>query len=182
LLDSPFQDPKLASLHIDIETFDAPREVELVEVALETPSVRPGEAVQAFVRLQPYRGEAEVRTLSISLPGDVPAGPLRMTLRGATVPDPDRDAMIEERERDPLEQVISDLPPIVSWGELLAALRNRPRARELLIEIPGEDRPRRLARIDLGDEEGVIVTGIEHLTVMVETDEAAPTDSETEDR
>ena len=180
---NPFQDPRLASIDVHVRTFDAPREVELVEVALETPTVTPGGTVQAFIRLQPYRAEAEVRTLSIKVPDDVKEGPLRLTLRGATIPDPERENLVLDEDRDPLEQAISDLPPIVSWGELLAALQNRPKARDLLVEAPGEDRPRRLARLDLGGDDGAIVTGVQHVTVTVvasETPSASDTDTTTD--
>jgi hypothetical protein len=118
--------------------------------------------VQAFVRLQPWRGEAEVRTLAVELPDDVPPGPLTITFRGASVPDPDA----EEREPpppDPLRQPISGLPPVLSWAELLSALENRPQARELLAEIPGAHRPQRLAREDLGR----VVDGLQRVTVTV---------------
>ncbi len=180
LTSNPFQEPNLAGIEVRITTYPTLREVEIVEVALETPSVKPGESVQAFVRLQPYRGQAEVRTLSISIPEDVTPGPLRLTLRGATIPDPERETLPADEERDPLEQAISDLPPIVSWAELLVALENRPKARELLIEIPGEDRPKRLARIDLGGRGRGIVTGVQHVTVTIE-DPDTPASPETEE-
>jgi hypothetical protein len=162
LLDNPFQEPGLARVSVRIDVQEGPRDVELVEVALETPEVAPGGTVQAFVRLQPWRGEAEVRTLAVELPDDVPPGPLTITFRGASVPDPDA----EEREPpppDPLRQPISGLPPVLSWAELLSALENRPQARELLAEIPGAHRPQRLAREDLGR----VVDGLQRVTVTV---------------
>jgi hypothetical protein len=169
LLDNPFQDPDIARVSVRIGVQEGPRDVELVEVALETPEVAPGGTVQAFVRLQPWRGEAEVRTLAVELPDDVSPGPLTITFRGASVRDPDA----EEREPpppDPLRQPISGLPPILSWAELLSALENRPQAREVLVEIPGAQRPRRLARQDLGR----VVDGLERVTVTVVDPDDAP--------
>ena len=169
LLDNPFQDPDIARVSVRIVVQEGPRDVELVEVALETPEVAPGGTVQAFVRLQPWRGEAEVRTLAVDVPDDVSPGPLTITFRGASVRDPDG----EEREPpppDPLRQPISGLPPVLSWAELLSALENRPQARELLVEIPGAQRPRRLAREDLGR----VVDGLERVTVTVVDPDDAP--------
>jgi hypothetical protein len=162
LLDNPFQEPDLARVSVRVGVHETPRDVELVEVALETPEVAPGGTVQAFVRLQPWRGAAEVRTLAVELPDDVPPGPLTLTFRGASVRDPEA----EERRpppADPLRQPISGLPPVLSWAELLSALESRPQARELLVEIPGAQRPRRLAREDLGQ----VVDGLERVTVTV---------------
>lgn len=162
LLDNPFRDPRLSRVSVRVGVDERPRDAEIVEVALETPEVEPGGTVQAFVRVQPYRGEAEVRTLSFDVPDDAAPGPLRLTFRGASVPDPDADEA-EPPPADPLRQAISGLPPVISWAELLAALENRAQARELLVEIPGATRPRRLAREDLGH----VVTGLERVTVRV---------------
>ncbi len=170
LVDNPFRDPELARVSVRVGVVERPTHVELVEVALETPRVAPGGTVQAFVRVQPFRGEAEIRNLAVRLPDDLEAGPLQLTFRGASVPDPEA-AEREPPPPDPLRQAISGLPPVLSWAELLAALENRPQARELLVEIPGEVRPRRLLREDLG----AVLTGLERVTVQV-TDEGAGED------
>lgn len=161
LLDNPFRSPGLARVSVRVEVEERSLDAELVEIALETPEVDPGGTVVAFVRVQPFRGEAQVRTVSVPVPDDVEPGPLRLTFRGAAVRDPEE----EEREpvRDPLRQATSGLPPVISWGELLAALEDRPQARELIVEIPGARRARRLAREDLG----TVVTGLERVTVQV---------------
>jgi hypothetical protein len=175
LLDNPFREPDLARVSVRVGVHETPRDVELVEVALETPEVAPGGTVQAFVRLQPWRGEAQVRTLAVELPDDVPSGPLTLTFRGASVRDPEA----EERRPpppDPLRQPISGLPPVLSWAELLAALETRPQARELLVEIPGAQRPRRLAREDLDQ----VVDGLERVTVTVAAEASGEDPSATE--
>lgn len=171
LLDNPFKDPELARVSVLVEVEERPTDAELVEIALETPEVDPGGTVVAFVRVQPFRGEAQVRTVSVDVPADVEPGPLRLTFRGAAVRDPEEDE--REPPRDPLRQATSGLPPVISWGELLAALEDRPQARELIVEIPGARRARRLAREDLG----TVVTGLERVTVQVRDD--ASDDGET---
>lgn len=162
LLGNPFRDPNLVRVALRIEIREERDHAELVEVALEAPEVAPGGTVQAFLRLQPFRGEARVTTLAIPVPDDVRPGELVLTFRGASVPDP----RIEEDDppaADPYDQATSGLPPLLSWGELIGALEERPQARELLVEIPGETRPRRLARTDLGS----LVTGLERVTVRI---------------
>ena len=162
LLGNPFRDPGLARVALRIEIREERDHAELVEVALEAPEVAPGGTVQAFLRLQPFRGEARVATLAIAIPDDVPPGELVLTFRGASVPDPRSDED-DPPAADPYEQATSGLPPLLSWGELIGALQERPQARELLVEIPGEMRPRRLTRTDLGS----LVTGLERVTVRV---------------
>ncbi|MEX2502130.1 MAG: hypothetical protein WD336_07125, partial [Trueperaceae bacterium] len=162
LHDNPFRAPNLARLSLRIEIHDGMPHADLVEIALETPEVDSGGTVLAFVRMQPFREEAEVRTLRIPVPDDAEPGPLRLTFRGASVPDPEA----QERDPpppDPLRQPTSGLPPVLSWAELMVALHERPQARELLVEIPGELRPRRLAGFDAGAP----VQGLERVTVTV---------------
>ncbi len=169
LADNPFREANLARLSLVVTTHPEPRDVEVVEVALERPTAPPGGSVPAFVRLQPWRADADVRTISVPLPDDVEPGPLELTVRGASVPDPRRDDR-PDAPRDPLRQAISDLPPILSWGELLTALENRPQAREVVVEIPGTDRPRRLARFATDG----VATGVRHVTVQVTSPSDAP--------
>lgn len=166
LLDNPFRDPRIERLSLTIEVQDRRSDAEIVEVALEEPEVAPGGTVTAFVRLQPFRGEAEVRTLRVGVPDDVQPGPLTLTFRGASVPDPERPRSEPEVDRD--RQATSGLPPVLSWAELIGALETRPQARELLAEIPGPSRPHRLARDDVGH----LVRGLERVRVHV-LDEAS---------
>jgi hypothetical protein len=167
LLGNPFREPDLRRVALRIEVRDERDHAELVQVALEAPEVAPGGTVQAYLRLQPFRGEARVTTLAIPIPDDVPAGELVLTFRGASVPDPRADED-DPPAADPYEQATSGLPPLLSWGELIGALEDRLQARELLVEIPGDTRPRRLARTDLGS----LVTGLERVTVRVRDPDA----------
>lgn len=162
LLENPFRAPELVRVAVRVELSDAREHAELVEIALETPETEPGGTVQAFVRVQPFRGEARVLTLAVPIPDDAPPGELVLTVRGASVPDP-RWEDLDPPAADPYEQATSGLPPLLSWAELLGALEARPQARELVVEIPGETRPRRLARRDVGG----VVTGLERVTVRV---------------
>jgi hypothetical protein len=168
LLGNPFREPDLRRVALRIEVRDERDHAELVEVALETPEVAPGGTVQAFLRLQPFRGEARVTTLAVPIPDDAAPGELVLTFRGASVPDP-RVGEDDPPAADPYEQATSGLPPLLSWGELIGALEERPQARELLVEIPGDGRPRRLARTDLGS----LVTGLERVTVRIVDPDAA---------
>ncbi len=169
--DNPFRDPELARVALHLDVAPERRHAELVEAALETPEVDPGGTAIAFVRIQPFRAEPEVRTVRVPIPDDAPPGPLRLTFRGASVPDPE----VEERTPpppDPLRQPTSGLPPVLSWGELIAALSERPQARDLLVEMPGEARPRRLQRVDAGAP----LLGLERLTVTVRDPDADRSD------
>lgn len=160
---NPFQDPQLTGLTVDVEVGDDAARVELVQAALETPSVEPGGTAVAFVRLQPYRAEPTIESISVPIPDDTPPGPLTLTFRGASVDDPNAPEGISS-PLDPLEQPTSERPAILSWAELIGALESRVTASELVVEVDLEDGRRRMARLP----QEAVVLGLKRLTVTVE--------------
>jgi hypothetical protein len=162
---NPFQDPQLTGLTVDVEVGDDAERTELVQAALETPSVTPGGTAVAFVRLQPYRNEPVIESVVVPIPDDVPPGPLTLTFRGASVNDPNAPDGISS-PLDPLEQPTSERPAILSWAELIGALQARPTANEMVVEVDLEDGRRRVARLP----QDAVVLGLKRLTVNVNDD------------
>ena len=97
--------------------------------------------------MQPYRGEPEVKTFSLELP-DNHDGFLDIDFRGG----------METDEGD------EDGEPILSYGELLVALRDNVQSKELIIETYIEGERERLERIKLP----YLVRGLETVSIKVE--------------
>lgn len=169
---NPFRDPELTGINLSVQIGAEAERVELVQTALETPTVEPGGTAVAFVRLQPYRAEPIITSVAVPIPEDAPAGPLTVTFRGASVNDPNAPEGISS-PLDPLEQPTSDRPAILSWAELIGALESRATANEMVVEVDLEDGRRRVARLP----QDAVVLGLKRLTVTVEdTGEADATD------
>ncbi len=155
-----FRDPGFHSLDLTVRVTERRNAAAIQEVVAENTEVTPGEAVIAHVRLQPYREEATVKTLSLAIPDDV-EGTVVVTVRGGDVSyenDEEPDADAEPR----------------SFAELLDAMRGHPQASDLVAEIPGENgKVRRLARLSLD----FVVTGQRTFEITI-GDDASTADAD----
>ncbi len=155
-----YESPDLARVSLNVTVADELRVAEIVEVVLERTEVEPGDSAVAFMRLQPFRQEAVVETLRFSLPEGY-EGDLRLLFRGGEV------------KREGLEDVDDTddgLPPILSYGELLARLRSNVQASELIVETVVDGRIRRLGRFEFP----YVIEGSERVSVTVVTEPEIP--------
>lgn len=118
-----FADPAVTGLSLSIALSQQQRYAEIIEVVAEDEEVQPGGFARVHLRLQPFRAEPLVRTLTIPLPRELAPGPLELSFRGGLMPE-------EEGEGD----------PILSFSELLISLREQVQARELVVDtfVDGE--------------------------------------------
>lgn len=100
----------------------------LEEAVLEAQEVAAGAAAHIHLRLQPYRKQAQVRTVTVPLPTDV-QGSLTLLIRGGGVPRDTGDTQLDDEVIDPPR----------TFGELLDALRQRVQSSELVVEAITED-------------------------------------------
>ncbi len=153
-----FRAPGIVAVKINVRISSHRSSGEIVDVVAENPKVDPGTSVVLHVRLQPFRQEPLVRTLSVKLPDGV-RGKVTLTVRGGDV-TPKSDAA---------QTPATDRPR--SFPELLDALRQKPQASELVVEAPDKDgNVRRLERMALP----FVVTGSRTVEVTVKGGEAPP--------
>ena len=163
LAENIFAAPEIASVDINLTFDDEQRYAEVVEVVAESEELDPGKPLVARVRLQPYRGSPEVKTLTVNLPEETD-GDLDITIRGGLEPAPDTG----DEEDD---------EPVLSFAELLVVLHDQVQARELVVETFVEGERVRLERLKLP----YLVSGEETLTVTVGGKVETPEDEDVED-
>lgn len=148
-----FRAPGLQGVKVNVQLQQRRHDAEIADVVAENPEVEAGTSVVAHVRLQPYRSEAIVKTLSVPIPAGTAAGSLKLTFRGGSVKPEDASAVTPKP---------ADRPR--SFPELLEALKQHPQASELIVEMPAPDGgTRRLARLALP----FVVSGSQTLEVTV---------------
>ncbi len=165
-----FATPEVSRVAINITYEEAERYAEIVEVVAEQEEIDKGEDAVLFIRLQPYRGEPEVKTVRLELPEDA-EGEVELTIRGGMEPSSNPD---------------EDGEPILSFAELLAALSENIESSELLIETSIDGDTERLERLRfpylvLGEEVVMITIRDSEEDVVpddVAPDEAKPKSSE----
>lgn len=178
LADNEFRESGVDHVSIAVRLEDRQRVATLEEAIAEESVVTAGENVVIHLRLQPYRQNAIVRTISVPVPDDV-EGELTVLIRGGDVPRDTGDAHVDEQEVDKPR----------SFPELLDALRQQVQASELIVEAVTESgEVRRLSRTPFA----FVVDGNEDLTITVTpsdqdagsgtpTDEGAPASGGTDD-
>lgn len=150
LADNAFRAAEVERVSLAIEVDDEQRVAELLEATLERDTVPQGGTVVAHLRLQPFRRPAVVRSVTLPLPEHL-SGELTLTFRGGNDPHPDGD---EE----------SGEPPLLSFTELLVALRENLQASELVVELDTATGERqRLERVPLP----FLLRGSERVTLHV---------------
>lgn len=153
LANNDFRAPGLHALTLNVSLSTTQNTAHIVNVVAENPKVKAGTAVIVHVGLQPYRKPSVVRTVSVTIPKDAPAGPLTLTIRGGDVTPKGKSA----------EPPAKSKPR--SFLELLDAMREKPQASDLVVEAPDKHgNAQRLARLSLP----YVVTGSETLDVTVE--------------
>ncbi len=151
LAENVFEDPRIERVNLTVSYETEERYADIVEVVREGEGeVVPGELVTAYVRLQPYRAEAEVETLRIPLPETL-SGTVDLTVRGGLEPS----------------EASGDGDPLLSFDELLEALRQNDQSSELIVEAYVENELRELSRLALPYP----VRGNEILTVEIAGEE-----------
>jgi len=158
LAENAFQAPGVTAVKANVHLSDKQNTAEIVNVVAENPKLKAGTSVVAHIRLQPYRQEPVVKTLSVAIPKDF-SGSVTLTFRGGAV----------KRKGGKAKTPPEDRPR--SFAELLEAMRQRPQASELVVEAPGKNgSPQRLERMSLP----YVVTGSQTLEVTVENGATAP--------
>ena len=125
LAQNPFEAPRPLGLQVVIEVDERRLDGELVEALLEAGPVQAGSSVGLLLRVQPWRAQGEVHTITVTLPEALDPEP-ELVVRGAGVP---RD--------DEHEGGVDTL--VLSYAELLTVLRERPRSGDLIVEVRGAD-------------------------------------------
>ncbi len=154
-----FSEAVIERVAINIRYEEQERYAEIVEVIAEQEEINKGEFVTLHIRLQPYRGEPEVKTIRLSLPEEA-TGSLDIVIRGGMENSPDRG---------------EDGKPILSFAELLAALNGNVESSEIIIETTIEDDNERLERLSFP----YLVQGQETIGITILEEESEPEEADT---
>lgn len=160
LAENIYQDSNIESVAINLNYSDNQNIAEIVEVEAQSETLKPGEPLVAYVRLQPYRGEPVVKTFTLTLPEEA-KGTVDVTFRGG-LEGPSNDEGPNE-----------DDEPILSFGELLAALEANVQSKEMVIETTIDGDKNRL-------EQSIfpyLIAGEESLSITIEDPEASTEDT-----
>jgi len=173
LANNIFAAPEVARVAVNIRYSTSQRYADVVQVVSEQGEIRAGDTITAYVRLQPYRAEPEVKTLRIPIPEDLDEDELQLIIRGglepATRPDTRRQRQAEDDEDE--QDFFTD--KILTFEELLIALRQNVQASELVVETVIDGDVERLSRLSLP----YLVSGVETVFIDIQPPQAPAEES-----
>lgn len=143
LVHNEFQELTLDRVELTVEVERTRRTARVERAVLERKQVHPGEQVGITVRLRPYRGVVEERQLQLTVPADIPPGPVAVVIRGGGVTPrggPVPDAMALGGKPDtanelPEDAVGADSTSHENLEKLVDEFINRDRFSDLVAEL-----------------------------------------------
>ncbi|MEM7735217.1 MAG: hypothetical protein AAF267_05445 [Deinococcota bacterium] len=162
-----FAPPDIARVQVNVRYSTRQSYGDIVQVVTEQGDIGPGDLVTAFVRLQPYRNQPEVKTLRFRIPEDIEDDDLELIFRGGLEPATRGDTRPRRTDRDTDgEDQFTD--KILSFQELLIALQQNVQATELVVETIIDGDVERLERLPLP----YLVSGVETVRIDIQQDDA----------
>lgn len=128
LSNNPFHRYAVESVEVEATIEAAARLAEVMEARVLANAVRPGAAVQAQVRIKPWRKDPQWLTIPVEVPADYPDGTYRLTFCGAD------DAARQEMAENPARFRVRDAEGLIRVLRYALA-RDRLYVR---LEAPGE--------------------------------------------
>jgi hypothetical protein len=134
---------EIRSLEVEVTPFAAPRTAALVGLHAARARVEPGERVELFLDLKPYRGAIERRRLELAVPPDLPTGRYTLLVGDGASASAAR-LTLEPRDPVSLAQALETLEGFGSARELavLGVLQGRGLAvrGDVMPRLPGSIR------------------------------------------
>lgn len=134
LLNNKFRGVDIIDVAVRVETSQERRTAAIVSATADKQTVHPGDTVNINVQLQPYRGEASERTVTVTIPQDQAAGALTIDVHGGGML-PVADVLLAEQG---LQDILNPKPD-KSFDDVLKDFNDRDRNNDIVAEITSGD-------------------------------------------
>lgn len=120
-----FEAVNLSQINIDIKIEDEKKIGRIEEVILEESSLKPGDYLNARVRIRPFRQDLIEKTLTIKLPSDIPLGEALLLVSGGGDSGNQQEKQISANNKKIYK----------SLGEIFEDITDRPRGNQIIGEV-----------------------------------------------
>ena len=124
IVNNYFEIVDLTAINIDIEIDTKKKICRVEEVVLEDSSIKPGDYLEAKIKIRPFRGDLIEKTLTIHIPSDTPPGEALLMVNGGG-----------ELNNYQEEFVNSGTQDYKSLEEILKDISDRPRGNQIIGEV-----------------------------------------------
>ncbi len=128
-----FIDYPVLDITMNVDISQARKEARIVDATAAPVVVSPGDTVYFKVRIRPYRGAEEVKTMTFTVPTNQPAGDMVLEIRGGgVIPLP---YLIEKQRYNLTDEILERLRNYKDFADLKKAIEGEDSNNEIVIEI-----------------------------------------------
>jgi hypothetical protein len=124
IVNNYFEMVNLTEINIDIKIDNKKKIGKIEEIVLEDSSIKPGDYLEAKIKIRPFRGESIEKMLAIQIPSDTPPGEALLMVNGGGELDNQQEDFVNNGKQDykSLEEVFKDIS-------------DRPRGNQIIGEV-----------------------------------------------
>ncbi len=124
IVNNYFEIVDLTAINIDIEIDTKKKICRVEEVVLEDSSIKPGDYLEAKIKIRPFREDLIEKTLTIHIPSDTPPGEALLMVNGGGELDNYQEEFVNSGTQD-----------YKSLEEILKDISDRPRGNQIIGEV-----------------------------------------------
>jgi len=124
IVNNYFEMVNLTEINIDIKIDNKKKIGKIEEIVLENSSIKPGDYLEAKIKIRPFWGELIEKMLTIQIPSDTPPGEALLMVNGGGELDNQQEEFVNRGKQDykSLEEVFKDIS-------------DRPRGNQIIGEV-----------------------------------------------
>ncbi len=124
IVNNYFEMVNLTEINIDIKIDNKKKIGKIEEIVLEDSSIKPGDYLEAKIKIRPFRGDLIEKTMTIQIPSDTPPGEALLMVNGGGELDNQQEEFVNSGKQD-----------YKSLEEILKDISDRPRGNQIIGEV-----------------------------------------------
>ncbi|VBB09249.1 peptidase s1 pa clan [Lucifera butyrica] len=132
LASNPFHPVDIMDMTVHVSTTQEQRTATILSVQARAATAKPGDTINLDVTLKPFRGDPIVRTVSYTIPGNQPPGPLLLEVRGGGMV-PLAQLLLKNQGLD--ASILNPKKKTESFAGDIKDLVNRDRNNDIVVEM-----------------------------------------------
>ena len=124
IVNNYFEMVNLTEINIDIKIDNKKKIGKIEEIVLEDSSIKPGDYLEAKIKIRPFREELIEKTMTIQIPSDTPPGEALLMVNGGGELDNQQEEFVNSGKQD-----------YKSLEEILKDISDRPRGNQIIGEV-----------------------------------------------
>ena len=124
IVNNYFEMVNLTEINIDIKIDNKKKIGRIEEIVLEDSSIKPGDYLEARIKIRPFRGELIEKMLTIQIPYDTPQGEALLMVNGGGDLDNQKEEFIDSAKKD-----------YKNSEEVFKDISDRPRGNQIIGEV-----------------------------------------------